>query len=57
MESEIEKLKREEALIKAWIRDVTAQKTARLKDIQRKLRGVLGGNGDKSRNRDFAGNA
>ena len=57
MESEIEKLKREEALIKAWIRDVTAQKMARLKDIQRKLRGVLGDNGYKSRNRDFAGNA
>lgn len=54
MESEIEKLKREEALIKAWIRDVTAQKMARLKDIQRKLRGVLGDNGYKSRNRDFA---
>ena len=54
MESEIEKLKREEALIKAWIRDVTAQKMARLKDIQHKLRGRLGGNGYKSRNRDFA---
>ena len=57
METEIEKLKREEALIKAWIRDVTAQKMARLKDIQRKLKGVLGVNGYKSRNRDFAGNA
>ena len=57
MESEIEKLKREEALIKAWIRDVTAQKMARLKDIQRKLRGVLGSNGYKSRNREFAGTA
>ena len=57
MESEIEKLKREEALIKAWIRDVTAQKMARLKDIQRKLKGVLGVTGNKSRNRDFAGNA
>jgi hypothetical protein len=54
MASEIEKLRREEALIKAWIRDVTAQKMARLKDIQRKLRGLLGGNGNKSRNRDFA---
>ena len=57
METEIEKLKREEALIKAWIRDVTAQKMARLKDIQRKLRGMLGGNGYKSRNRECAGNA
>lgn len=54
MESEIDKLKREEALIKAWIRDVTAPKMARLKDIQRKLRGVLGGTGNKCRNRDFA---
>ena len=57
METEIEKLKREEALIKAWIRDVTAPKLARLKEIQRKLRGVLGGNGTISRKRDFAGNA
>jgi hypothetical protein len=57
MESEIEKLKREEALIKAWIRDVTAQKMARLKDIQRKLKGVLGVTGNKGRNRDFAGTA
>ena len=57
MESEIEKLKREEALIKAWIRDVTAPKMARLKDIQRKLRGMLGGNGNKSRNREFEGTA
>ncbi len=57
MENEIDKLKREEALIKAWIRDVTAPKLARLKDIQRKLRGVLGGNGNKSRNRGFAGTA
>ena len=57
MESEIKKLKREEALIKAWIRDVTAQKMARLKDIQRKLRGVLGVNGTKNRKREFAGNA
>jgi len=55
MESEIEKLKREEALIKAWIRDVTAPKLARLKDIQRKLRGVMDCNGNKSRNREFAG--
>jgi hypothetical protein len=54
MESEIEKLKREEALIKAWIRDVTAPKMARLKDIQRKLKGVLGGTGHKCRNHDFA---
>jgi hypothetical protein len=57
MEREIEKLKREEALIKAWIRDVTAPKMVRLKDIQRKLRGVLDGNGNKSRNREFAGTA
>lgn len=57
MENDIEKLKREEALIKAWIRDVTAPKLARLKDIQRKLRCVMGGNGNKSRNREFAGTA
>lgn len=53
MESEIEKLKREEALIKAWIRDVTAPKLARLKAIQRKLRVVNGDIGDDRGKRDF----
>jgi len=37
----VEDLKREEALILNWIRDVTATKQARLREIRCKLKGVL----------------
>lgn len=37
----VEDLKREETLILNWIRDVTATKQARLREIRCKLKGVL----------------
>jgi hypothetical protein len=37
----VEDLKREEALILNWIRDVTAPKQVRLREIRCKLKGVL----------------
>lgn len=42
MKSEtVEDLRREEELILIWIRDITAPKRARLREIRCKLRGVL----------------
>lgn len=43
----VEELRREEALIKAWIRDITAPKMGRLKGIRLKLKGLLSENGPK----------
>jgi hypothetical protein len=37
----VEELRQEEALILIWIRDVTAPKRARLREIRCKLNGVL----------------
>ena len=37
----VEDLKREEALILSWIRDVTALKEARLREIRSKIEGLL----------------
>lgn len=49
MKSEtVEDLKQEETLILIWIRDVTAPKRARLREIRRKLQGVLHLDGGKS---------
>lgn len=43
----VEELRREEALIKAWIRDITAPKMARLREIRGKMKGFVNGNGQK----------
>ena len=40
MNERVEKLKREKRLIKAWIRDLTAEKQARIHAIERELEGL-----------------
>ena len=49
----VEDLKREEALILNWIRDVTAPKQARLREIRCKLKGVLHLEGEKDESEPF----
>ena len=49
----VEDLKREEALILNWIRDVTAPKQARLREIRCKLKGVLHLECEKSESFNF----
>ena len=49
----VEDLKREEALILNWIRDVTAPKQARLREIRCKLKGVLHLEGEKDESEHF----
>jgi len=49
----VEDLKREEALILNWIRDVTATKQARLREIRCKLKGVLHLEGEKTESEVF----
>ena len=48
-----EDLRREEALILNWIRDVTASKQARLREIRCKLQGVLHLEGEKTESEIF----
>ena len=43
----VEELRREEVLIKAWIRDITAPKMGRLKEIRLKLKRLLSRSGPK----------
>jgi len=49
----IEDLKREEALILSWIRDVTALKEARLREIRSKIEGLLRLDSGKPENEDL----
>ncbi len=44
----VEDLKWEERLIMAWIRDITADKQKRLKEIRRELKGREQGNAGKA---------
>ena len=48
-----EDLRREEALILNWIRDVTASKQARLREIRCKLQGFLHLEGEKKESEIF----
>ena len=49
----VEELRREEALIKAWIRDITAPKMARLREIRGKMKGFVNGIGPKRQKHIF----
>jgi hypothetical protein len=49
----LDDLRREEELILIWIRDVTAPKRARLREIRCKLNGVLDLEVKKEQKRDF----